>query len=1606
MSEGGDGGQGGGQDIERLLREAKEKAEQARAAQQVDLGSQGGSQVDLMRSLGLDDEIPAADDKPNAADESSDRSESHVPAAGVEDGRTDVYVAEPDSEDVTPRATESKVDDDRNFQEWVKAAKQRALITIAEYLPEGASPHEIAQVIRDVVLAHRNILTTDEFRRNPDLLQKSAIALATYVEENFVPRVDDISKMAVLALFTRYKMPPTLALPLAEFAGRLIGRKLNDPLLNLTQLIRAEAIRLKEDSTTQDQRTFLDKVLGVITEIQKHDAVPNAVEGDSGEDTVTPLEPLSPLTSAPHAQPEGHEDGFIEGEFREIPEEDEEPDGSSSPPPGSSPPPAPPPPPTPPPPPGTPGAAADPENPDGVKATESDTPDRIPVAVELIKTPPPGGELPKADNYFMEKHRVNSEINQRMAEYNHAARQSLLVFPPDHRAGLTALEMTKMGLVDVGTPPVTLIRPESETIRIMAMNRVALDKGRPVRFLDDDGAPVYYIEYDSRDWTQCREFGMSGSEASIIVRLTRAGLTSNYSQDELMVLRTLDNRSHQFMMETYFEQYFLMKLAANRIDADDENPLTVDPDQLQAIYEDYKTVLYKISNSLLASSTLGADDQESGKEDAQIFQLAQERMGDLRDRLKQRGFQANNVERYGLRTETAFRVDYVVKHVRSNPRAVDMHQGRPLDTGRDVMVAVRRRGSFDEVFRDEVLPTLDALRHTMTYAHAGRDRILSPESDIASIINIAKKVKSPEVVRALKTNPLVVMAMQEYMLCRAQVGAQCNRIPTERYGALDERTGMDEAEMLTLNALMLRRGPREGKLSESQMRDAAIRSIGIFQISQDENEDQLAYEARYKEEHKEWEESVRLKIQEIQVEEIRRDTRYFAESKSAVIVARGLQLVYAGEEWGYHVDAFEEALTAQKLVGHAPLPGEDDSRSWAQVRTFADDMSPLLGKLRKVLFIEAEQFGQEIGDAVIAIPVDRNIGSGNTDTLTHRDYYRVATLQRRARRNGASPELIEWHRRYQGVLALLKKPAGDIARLAGWRTNQVNQTITEDLSRESKTLPPGVGRTDFIIQGLQQYGGTRMVINYINDNVDGMMREEGSPEIAAYDAAKEALEIEYSQKGNAGRNTKREAHSALIALQEARDEAKIRYMSHYVFEGLLAEQPSLALSLEHRSLTPDNEATVRQHLVTYLAKRGVSSGDGSRTSISSRDMGVIMNGIMPQFELAARHIDRRLTELRRQPGGLSPEGEEAAVQAMEENIKAMFAEWVKSSGYAINPVTGEEDPSYRNIADVLGYSGSPNNHAAQADVLLEMFQGFRQELRRYVNDSSIRDRPLYERFGEGLALNLGSYDAQLTGHQFPYDEIEFNGSSVVDGSLGMLEKRSEIKQLYAGLFGDKGVIAQIYTSGKPFTEETIGEHSEALAKPIMDIVGKLTSNPLEAPILKAKLAVICVSALRGTFGQSNVGRIAGQVMGVPEELTIWDSKDGKDSNKKGNTADLNMRYHLLAALCIKLGIPREEFVVDLSVASGEADQRRAEAQSAAQGLGQVNPILGGLLTIAVSRASGPAGSGVKWNAINLPLVVKELGFSERIRQAERNADKVGTGLQKSIAWLNERLGGK
>jgi hypothetical protein len=245
-------------------------------------------------------------------------------------------------------------------------------------------------------------------------------------------------------------------------------------------------------------------------------------------------------------------------------------------------------------------------------------------------------------------------------------------------------------------------------------------------------------------------------------------------------------------------------------------------------------------------------------------------------------------------------------------------------------------------------------------------------------------------------------------------------------------------------------------------------------------------------------------------------------------------------------------------------------------------------------------------------------------------------------------------------------------------------------------------------------------------------------------------------------------------------------------------------------------------------------------------------------------------------------------------------------------------------------------------------------------------------------------DAQMS-YGFDYASTHFNGRTLAENVMGALEGRTKIKEAYYELFGDKGILGNIYFGSKDIDEKTYADHSKAIADGISKIVKAMTSNPAEQIALKSKLAVISVEALK------------------PGANTIWDSQrdPGQDSDRVHKTANGEMRYKMLYAICIILAVPLDEFVPNKAQPKEwTAEQKRGAAHADTIDGANLPFGLGGWITDARREELGIAGAGLDWKqGYNLTTVMQEIGIDAAWEKQKQEWEQAGVDLATGIHSL-------
>jgi len=1042
-------------------------------------------------------------------------------------------------------------------------------------------------------------------------------------------------------------------------------------------------------------------------------------------------------------------------------------------------------------------------------------------------------------------------------------------------------------------------------------------KGKPIYTLHRPNGTIYYTEYLVTDYSDCKAFG-EGSK-SIVVILNLAGLLSNFTPDEVEIIRSFDERYlGDDGMPELFEVYMNRLVSNAREGARDSVTGSIDTIQMrQRInkgYQDYKDTLMSLMYTLISSKVAGEEQQDVPS--LRMAETIKKRLSELKSATKYPSFSAveDNPEGFRVRTK-----GYAAVPSDANMRVPATRRYG----GRTQFVEVETELTISDAIKKDLIPTLEGIEASVAYANSIRAKTYSAGSLKDLIDTASKGINIESIPTTIKYNRYLQFAMQEYIRAQAQVNAQVNHIPNSNFGGLVGSDKLEEAEIMTVDALNIR-FPFEPKSQEEidQEIDKRLR----------ESREAYARDVKLKIRIDEFDEQSELRRikHEVALDEKRRKARISMDIELAARMASGLHKGL-GEYWAV-MDAMvgEEVLTSY---------GDDD----APVRDFADFKSPLMPKLMEMAPVEAMRFGQGAGFSAMALPSERYFGqrprktgtrlrsfirstsklfdrptaphirladmADKADAQTPAQVHDIARAIAEAERKGCPPELLNWYRKYITMGQQMRKVPGDLPRSGGWRVDgddsfdrKFATAFTKEATDQSLT---GIALHRYVIEQMRALGGERMVMHYISKKVEAICSDENpQSEIALVSARYKALKSKVEANYKSGRldpELESEAEATKIELDVLKDAAKIDLLDRYVFSPLLKKSPEMALLIERRGLTPVGELTVRQRLLNKIE---------SDYRIASEYSYALMYQCMPALEVATRQWNNRT----RSP---DPDTQAQIDEKTRLQISGFFRDKIEGSGVDSSPSSpktpGIPVTQLKSLRDML-----PGSIDQKVALMRQMYATYWTELNAYTanNDPALRKdgQSLSRRFAEQVVLGIGNADALMTsGAGFDYSRVQFTGANALASSLGGVNTNIEMKSERNALFGEDGVLATAYKSTDTDLREpkNLIDFAKKISDPLMKIAKAQSKNPDEVKVIYTRLAQMCVFSFKPSQSSATPEQLAsgGDAYRHRQNRNpgIWSVGDNPHV---GLELDDQQRYQLMRVLLVQGGIPERRFFID------------------------------------------------------------------------------------------------
>jgi hypothetical protein len=647
--------------------------------------------------------------------------------------------------------------------------------------------------------------------------------------------------------------------------------------------------------------------------------------------------------------------------------------------------------------------------------------------------------------------------------------------------------------------------------------------------------------------------------------------------------------------------------------------------------------------------------------------------------------------------------------------------------------------SLGEAFTKDIMYLANSIVTVVRKVNLGNDKCHNPRASIKDIAALGEQMDLLETAYVLRSNDHLNRAIQLYMTGLQMYTQERRRRFATDFGGRDTYSNKERAEEIAI----------------AMMRAEMVAGLPPGQELSDSQKAQIDYTVRF---------------------------------------AAGYSQVVTGEYW---------QLLATQVNGEV-LTGTDESG--AQTRPMENPQSGVVSKLAEIVIgSEAETFGApHMG--IYGVPVDRYMGRGpqeriiKPEGLTKTDYERIAAIFRDASRVGDA-RAVRMRREFRTLRDILGKQVGDVLSMGKWRAPQISQAVerfTADASREGLT---GMALRESVIENMRREWGARGVINYIDDNVDKILKEDPrytrlfmrikqvrtEEEVQANERSEMRRALSGARKlvssARSGSGTANESVNEEIRM--ARDAMRAELYKKYVYDPLMRSNPTMALVLQDRFLTPPE------------AGRAMVRDELGKSLIAAMKVG----------------------------------GREVASADLHTSFRAL------ESLSHFQDRTGRV-PDARVVKTVLDAYGMATRDD-DVETYMKRYKTFRKELQEYTDSRTGRGRALdlATQFAQDHALGLGSYNAQLTGFQVRYSE--FVARNVNIGIIGGLEARTDLKTLHNELFATGGILSKTRITDAKSAEEAAG----GIAEKIDAMTKKMTLNPLEQMRIRGELIVLIVSAV-------------------------------------------------------------------------------------------------------------------------------------------------------------------
>lgn len=1548
-------------------------------------------------------EVPNDDEGPEetAFHEAISDTEEAVSSGGV--GDEDVELDAPEAAPVVSEGDEARADEPQRaiveggnvVQEEEAQGEERALMrTIGQvrraavarfekFREQYPNLRDLEGFLRHDLERHMRFIEADA---PPVVLQGSSAVLATLIEKDILPDIDVMAKTGLLALFARTRVPNKLAVPLSSFLGDLLARKIEDAAVDIEREIKDKLVDLLDDDNDVLRyiKTVSQAFIEKRAELTAAEGAEEEADGDEDPETPVPDPVPAPAVATPAVVADPDLAAALGGGEVDDPDEDE----------------------------------TELEDLDIDLEAGGGGIEEI-LGLGTIEEEPDPGDGEWREGFFMDKSDVTTEVLT-------MARR---------------VESRFSGIPLADRPVYT----EEDLLRV-AKVLYAREKGRrdwEVRTIEVGGVPRHYLEFDVRRKEQVDQFRVAGGGAeSIVATLAADNKLAYYTEAEMYILRSLDTRRYEPRAETLFEELMLERVR-ERIEEEGGDAVTQErrDDIVQEVYEEYRDTLYKLNYWLLQKLRLppeegGADKQETERS---VFSTMESQLALLEKRIFESGF--SDEDRRIACGDATFKVTTIVSTLAKMPDPENTDPDRPIAGERSVRVYGEspEKVTFNYALAGEIAPDLEEIDNVIQILNSGKEAVYSG-ADIEQLVKIAGKLKSKEVVTALRASEFDVYAMQAYMPNLDNAIQAADRLPMEDFLAISDVDGLNDAVRATILDLYSHFGPREDQLDEAGIEEKVNERLNVAAVEvrvadiEDADEraarrDQLIEEQ--KTDHR----------RDIVADEKKRDKRFWDELKAAAWRAEAYHQFYTGEFWDAIISAFEEGLTSSKVKSEEvdqPDGTVAIERTHTQTKPYNNPESAIMNHAIKLIAFTPERYGMQVGEGAVGIPINRTSGAENLNQFSHFDFGRFTAMQRDARRNGATDELLDLREKCLFLPELLDKKNG-LLRAGGWVVSPLDMLHVNEYVREGKAeaeaMYPDAESPEakqhvheHALDRMYRFAGVRGSIHYIDTKLDDMMADiavEGTDWQATaveFKNAKQAVTEAYGKAPIIDPRIEKRYEEAEAAMVQARIKAKEHFLHEHVITELLDRDPSAALRIEQRNLTPRQEATIGQHMIRII-RAELPAGIESEATIKSAIMPLMTQASRfvareyfmeyqavigqgdPGYERPSHISDEEFSEMEvrvAQIEALSGRDKASMIfelmmdrDDMDESLRDMFKNSLKVERVMIDPSGGDRFPS---LARVLGVEDADDLTEAKVDALMNLFRGrFHNELvanvfamRKRRESSTEPDETVAQRISRHMAIGLGPYEVHLT-DMFDYSAVGFVGGGLGEKVIGSLDTSEELVKLHDAFIGEEGVLADIvFRTEGSITESNVDGIAEKIAKPIVEIAEALSADVGGQQIIdKERLAAMAVMALRSDR--------SGLSFDFSPEQTIWTTQSVDTVDRRTTTLDMNTRYLLYRALLIKLSIPEAKFSRKLdSSGTSEAAQTVVEAQRRYDLLKQV-PIVGQMVPDLRYTALLPTGDLII-HPMHVQAGMDDLGMGKMHKKLEtkRKRDAMVRSITQGI----------